>query len=179
MKADGYCVRLATADDVAQLPEIEREAGTIFRGRLEETGLTEALLTDVTSLDAFENARRFGHLWVAVAPSGDVVAFALVLMLGGIAHLDELDVLPTHGRQGVGSALLHTVCSWAEQAGHPAVTLSTFRDVAWNGPFYARRGFRVVDPSAISADHVHLVESERERGLRTDLRVLMAYSMRT
>ena len=175
--SDDYSVRLASADDVAHLPEIERQAGTLFLDRLDEIGLTEELLADVNTLGTFEEAQRAGHLWVAVSPSRKVVGFALVLLLADLAHLDELDVLPAHGRQGVGSALLDAVCSWARQANCPAITLRTFRDVPWNAPFYERRGFQVVDPSEISEDHERLVEVERAKGLRTDLRVLMAYSI--
>jgi hypothetical protein len=38
--------------------------------------------------------------------------------------------------------------------GVPALTLTTFRDVPWNAPYYARIGFRV------------LVEAELTQGLR-------------
>lgn len=41
-------------------------------------------------------------------------------------------------RQGLGTALLEAVCSWAKARGFPAVTLSTFRDVPSDGPFYRR-----------------------------------------
>ena len=110
---------------------------------------------------------------MAPGPDGNPIGFALVLDIGGYAHLAELDVLPSHGRQGVGSALLDAVCTWARSAGYPAVTLRTFRDVPWNAPFYARRGFRVVDSAQLSPEHVGLEVSERRRGLRTNIRVTM------
>jgi len=177
MIPNGYRVRVAVAEDVARLPEIERQAGLLFDDRLEQIGLTKEFQPPVTSVENFENARRAGRLWVAVPPSGDAVGFALVLEVGGFAHLEELDVLPRHGRKGLGSALLDAVCTWAGQAGYPAVTLSTFRDIPWNAPFYQRRGFRVVAPSELSDDHVQLVFSEGRRGLRADLRVMMAYAV--
>ena len=171
----GYNIRLAVSEDVFGLPAIEREAGILFDDYLERIGLTEDFIPHINSLENFQNAQRAGRLWVAVAGSGDVVGFALVVEVGGFAHLEELDVLPKHGRKGLGSALLDAVCNWAEQAAYPAVTLSTFRDIPWNAPFYRRRGFRVVTPSEISSDHVQLVASEGARGLRADLRVMMAY----
>ena len=30
-----------------------------------------------------------------------------------LAHLEELDVQPAHGRQGLGTARVHAVCDWA------------------------------------------------------------------
>ena len=53
--------------------------------------------------------------------------------------------MPEHMRKGVGSRLIETVCRWARDAGHAKITLSTFRDVPWNRPFYESRGFQVVD----------------------------------
>src|SRR5690349_18843714 len=58
----------------------------------------------------------------------------------GTAYVEEMDVLTDHGRRGLGGRLLEAVCTWAREQGHPAVTLSTFRDVPWNGPFYRDTG---------------------------------------
>lgn len=80
------------------------------------------------------------------------VGFALVEMLtGNEPHLEEIDVHPAHGRRGVGSALVRTVCEWATRSGFRDITLTTFRDVAWNMPFYARLGFaELILRSAVS-----------------------------
>ncbi len=102
----------------------------------------------VTSEEVFSAARRENRLWVARTQSGEVIGFALVLMLDGLAHLKELAVLPDHGRRGAGTSLVRTVCQWAEDHAIPSVTLSTFREVEWNGPFYSRLGFRIVRPGA-------------------------------
>ena len=48
---------------------------------------------------------------------------------------------PASMRQGVGTRLLDRACEWARGQGYDAITLTTFADIAWNGPFYARRGF--------------------------------------
>ena len=53
-----------------------------------------------------------------------------------------MSVRPTAGHQGRGRALVEAVCSWAAANGYPAVTLTTFRDVPWNAPFYSKLGFR-------------------------------------
>lgn len=66
------------------------------------------------------------------------------------AHLEQLSVLlPEHGRRGVGSALVAAACEEARWAGHRSISLCTYRDVPWNGPFYRRLGFVVdTDPPA-------------------------------
>jgi 4-diphosphocytidyl-2-C-methyl-D-erythritol kinase len=173
VSADAYTLRHAGAEDVPALPSVETRAVRLFEDWLGETGLTLAILADVSTIEELEDARRRGHLWVATAPDGEVVAFAHVVVLDDTAHLDELDVVPEHGRRGIGSRLVEAVCHWATEAGYPSITLSTFRDVPWNRPFYEHRAFRVVDPSRLPRAHRALIDAERQRGLRTDLRVIM------
>jgi GNAT superfamily N-acetyltransferase len=175
MIAQEYQIRLAQPGDIAALPEIEREAGQLFKAYPQDLGLTDEIYARVNSVDTFDHARQDGRLWVATSPTAAVVGFALVLEIDSYAHLEELDVLPSHGRRGIGSALLQTVCSWARERRYRAVTLRTFRDVPWNGPFYRSRGFQVVDSSGLSTEHAGLEAAEQRRGLRTDLRVTMAY----
>ena len=45
------------------------------------------------------------------------------------------------GRSGIGAALINTVINDARTSGSSAVTLTTFIDVPWNGPYYRRLGF--------------------------------------
>jgi GNAT superfamily N-acetyltransferase len=73
------------------------------------------------------------------------VGFASVGIVDGDAHLRQLSVEPRESRRGRGTALLTAVCDWATSSGFRAVTLTTFRDVPWNGPFYAARDFGEVD----------------------------------
>lgn len=64
-EARGYSVRPADEADVADLPDIERRATALFNDRLADTGLTEEMLADVTSIEEFEAARQAGRLWGA------------------------------------------------------------------------------------------------------------------
>ena len=54
-----------------------------------------------------------------------------------------------------------------------AVTLSTFRDVPWNGPFYRRHGFADLPAAAWTPGMRAIHEQEGRHGLRTDVRVFM------
>jgi Acetyltransferase (GNAT) domain len=65
------------------------------------------------------------------------VGFAAVVELDGHPHLEQISVRPERGRQGTGSLLLRQVM----RRSGPGLTLITFRDVPWNGPWYARHGF--------------------------------------
>jgi GNAT superfamily N-acetyltransferase len=165
----GYVVRPARPDDVPALPEVERRASALFDGLAVAEGVAE----DVTTLADFHAGERAGLLWVAATAAGEVVGFALVEMLDGHAHLDEVDVLPAHGRRGLGAALVRAVCAFAARAGLAAVTLTTFRDVPWNQPFYARLGFRPLAPEAWGPGLVRTVAKEAAIGLDPGDRVVM------
>lgn len=165
-------VRLARESDVPLLPAIEVAAFAIYAPYAVALGFRPDESPQPTPVEALRAAQETGHLWVAVDVNDGPVGFAFVRELDGVAHLEELDVLPEHGGRGLGSALLEAVYVWATGR-YPAVTLATFRDVPWNAPFYARRGFREIPAHQLSPGLCDLVAIERSRGLRTDLRVMM------
>jgi hypothetical protein len=53
------------------------------------------------------------------------------------------------------------------------VSLSTFRDVSWNGPFYSKNGFRALEPSEWTSGMRAIREKEGRHGLRVEARVFM------
>jgi GNAT superfamily N-acetyltransferase len=81
-----------------------------------------------------------GLVWVAT--EGDVpFGFAVAEPFHDALHLWELAVRLDAQRQGAGRALVMAVAADARARNLPAVTLTTFRDIPWNAPFYARLGF--------------------------------------
>jgi ribosomal protein S18 acetylase RimI-like enzyme len=97
-------------------------------------------------------------------------------MVDGEGHLDELAVTPAHGRRGVGRALVDEVLAWSAARGLPSVTLTTFRDVPWNGPYYEKLGFEAVT-ELTPALQTLLDQGERRWGLDPSLRVVMRRSL--
>ena len=123
-------------------------------------------LTETTSQFAFQGkARRDGRLWVALAGDAPVGFAHVVVHEDGVAHLEEVDVHPDHGRRGLGRRLVQTVCAWATSHGYDAVTLTTFRDVPWNMPFYARLGFETVASDTVGVALRSVLDDELRRGL--------------
>ena len=135
----------------------------------------EAVLSEARDLRTFSDAAARGHLWVAV--TGETpVGFALVRMLAAdLPHLDELDVEPAHGQQGLGTALVRAVCDWATISGYSTLTLTTFRGVPWNLPFYARLGFAEIPPDRVRPELAAVVSEEAKRGLTPEARAVMGY----
>ncbi len=168
-----YVIRRADPEHLAALPAIERAAAALFEGM----GLPDEVMNDATAPEDFEEALEEGLLWVALAPSGAPVGFAHVERIGACAHLEELDVHPDHGRRGLGTALVRAVCDFARTEGLPGVTLTTYRDVPWNAPFYARLGFRELAPGEYGADLARLVREEATRGLDPLERAVMRFDV--
>lgn len=163
-----YEIAIARPKDLPLLPRIELAAARLLSGHAPESVLSEA-----TSQADFERSLDEGHLWVAL--SDDVpVGFAQIKILEPrVAHLDEIDVHPDHGRRGIGTRLVKAVCDWAALNGYASVTLATFRDVRWNMPFYSKIGFEVIPREMLSPALRLVVDEEARRGLDTTRRVVM------
>ena len=165
-----YSIAPARVRDIGALGEIERAAAALLEGHA-----PRAVIDEVTDESELLEAQRAGLLWVALLDD-EPVGFALVSLLGhGSPHLEEIDVHPRQGRRGVGAALVRAVCDWASRAGHVEVTLTTFRSLPWNMPFYARLGFREVAADEVSPEVRAVVEDETARGLDPARRVVMRY----
>ena len=175
--ADDWIIRLARASELPRLAEIERLAGARFDTIAELADIPEVLAPP----GALAEALARDQVWVAatLADADDVpVGFAYADLLDDAVHLEELDVLPDWGRRGIGRRLVETVIADARKRGHAAVTLTTFRDVSWNAPFYARLGFRILEPGTLSPGMVALIALEERRGIPARLRVAMRYDLR-
>lgn len=166
----GYSITRARAAHLQALPAIELAAAQLFDGHV-----PASLPADPTSELTFTEAARDGRLWVALAGETPV-GFALVTLLAAhLPHLEEIDVHPAHGRRGLGTAMVRTVCEWAAARGYAEVTLTTFRNVPWNLPFYARLGFVEIPRDRLRPELAALVAQEAGRGLDPGLRAVMSY----
>lgn len=168
--ARGWTIRAAQAHELPALTDIERRAGARFEVIPALADLPEVLAPPTALADALGR----GQLWVAATVADATpIGFAYADVVDGAVHLEELDVLPEWGRHGIGRALVDTVVADARGRGLPAVTLTTFRDVPWNAPFYARLGFEVVALADLGPGLAALWAHEISRGLPPALRVVM------
>ncbi|MEW6733278.1 MAG: GNAT family N-acetyltransferase [Acidobacteriota bacterium] len=166
-----YEIRFATYDEVPLLPAIEQAACDLFL----QYEATAALPLYLTPLEDFYEAQRDNRLWVATLYGASPVGFALVEMIDDMAHLEELDVNPQHGQRGIGTKLVKTVCEWARIKGIAAITLTTFREIPWNAPFYQKLGFRILEIEELTRGLMERIELEESHGLSRELRVVMQY----
>jgi GNAT superfamily N-acetyltransferase len=154
--------------------EVERAAESIFPLDDLPAALRGASLT---SDEELAEALAQGLLWCALDTRGEVIGYAIALWLGRDLHLDEIDVHPDHQRRGVGRALIDTLRAHAEAHGARRLTLTTFRFVAWNMPWYVRLGFVPLEESALPAELRAIHEAEIAQGLARERRVAMALEL--
>ncbi len=132
-------VRLARPSDLRHLAALEDAGAVLFR---EYFGRTHAALEAPAPSGGERDLT--GMLLVADVRD-EVVGFAHLTFPDGRAHLEQVSVLPSYGQQGIGAELVRRAMAEARGAGHDTLSLCTFADVPWNGPFYRSLGFAEVD----------------------------------
>lgn len=138
-------IRPATPSDLDTLAALEVEAGQLFRS----VGMPEVADHD-PGLEELRRSQEQGLVWVA-EEDGEVAGYVVAALVDGNAHIEQVSVAPAHARRGIGATLVGQVEAWGRSRGAPATTLTTFRDVAWNGPYYARLGYREMSRGQVGA----------------------------
>jgi GNAT superfamily N-acetyltransferase len=139
-------IRSATPADLDDLVVLEVQAGRVFHS----VGMSE-VADDVPDQEALCRSQEQGLIWVAEVP-GEIAGYIVATVLDGNAHLGQVSVAPAYARQRIGHRLISHVEDWGRRHGRPATTLTTFRDVPWNGPYYTTLGYRELTGSEIGSE---------------------------
>ena len=130
-------VRAATADDLPALLDIEVAAGRAFV----DLGMDLVAGDEPASLGTLRTYVEGGRAWVAVE-SDQPCGYLIADIVDGCGHIEQVSVHPDFRGRRIGRDLIAHAEAWARTLGLPALTLTTYRDVPWNGPYYERLGFR-------------------------------------
>lgn len=164
----GARIRLARADELPRLAEIEDAAEARFEGT------HMAFVRDLPYSAPVAAIPPHVKVWVSV--DGDDVAqgFLEAEPIEGWLHILEVSVHPDAQRQGRARALVETALAHARETGLGMVSLTTDRELPFNGPMYARMGFRALAAAHQPAWLAGFLASEAEHGFDPALRVAMA-----
>lgn len=164
-----FGVRRARTSDIPLLEHVERSAAQVFRT------VNLGFIADGPTLDpaALTSMAKSNHLWVAVNDWDQPIGFLGGEPLDGNFHLVEVSVGQECQGRGVGKALMGTMLEQVRRDGYKAITLTTFRDLPWNGHWYAKMGFAQVAPQVLGRKYTDLLVEEAQRGLDRESRCLM------
>ena len=154
----GPVIRPAREDELRELGVIEQEADALFA----EIGMNDMATADPETLLP---AQRAGRVLVAVTRADEPVGFVRLEIVDSTPHVEQVSVLPGYAGHGLGARLLDAAEEWARKRGYRRMTLITYRDVPWNGPWYRRMGWEVVEEDRLTPELRALRKREGAAGL--------------
>jgi predicted N-acetyltransferase YhbS len=160
-------LRLADPAEVPLIREIERASAQRF------IGLMDALAADEPSPVEILAARIASDGLLVALDAETPIAFVMFRPVEDGLYIEQLDVLPAFAGRRIGAALLDAVAERARASGLKRLTLSTFRDVPWNAPYYRRLGFIDIADDALTPGLVAIRREHLTRGLDESQRTFM------
>lgn len=166
-------VREATASDVADVRRVALRSWHAAYDDIVGAETVESVVSEWYDLYALRRSveREDGPFLVAERETDDpegpeVVGFAQGLDGGdGTAELPRIYVHPDHWGEGVGSAMLDRIESWAADRGAERLRLVVLADNAVGNAFYEARGYRVVGNRESELGAATYAEYVREKEL--------------
>jgi GNAT superfamily N-acetyltransferase len=165
---DDIAIRPATSADIPIMQNIEIVGCQIFA----DIGMQEIADDGAHETEMLAGYISGGRAWIAEL-DGRVCGYALADSYDGTAHLEQVTIYPDCAGHGIGSLLVDTVADWGREHGSSGLTLLTFRDVPWNGPYYQRLGFAPVPDDELAPQLAALRAHEAELGLDVGTRFAM------
>ena len=142
-------------------------------GMFSDIGMPEIAQYEPWPLPVLAASQQAGWLWVAADEADEPVGYLMASMVDGCLHIEQVSVDPGSARRGLGRVLLEHAASQAAADGIRALTLTTFAQVPWNAPYYARGGFRVLHDAELTPGLRGIRQREAELGLDRWPRVCM------
>src|SRR5262245_52260659 len=162
-------IRAVRQAELPVLQDIERVAGESFR----HVGMPEIAEDEPLPLDVLDDYHRAGRAWVAADPTDVAIGYLIADVVDGNLHIEQVSVDPRWARRGVGRRLIDHLADHATATGVPALTLTTFADVPWNGPYYLRCGFVLLNDSELTPGLRAIRRRETTHGLDRWPRICM------
>lgn len=166
-------IRLATEHELPVLQDIERAAGQPFA----DIGMSLVADDEPPTIAELRTYLDAARCWVWVDDENLPVGYLVAADVDDALNIEQVSVHPDAARRGVGRALIDHVAAGARDRGCAALTLTTFRDVPWNAPYYERLGFDVLDDSRLTPELETILAAERARDIGQWPRVAMVRAL--
>lgn len=160
-------IRKIRGKEFSLLPEIEEDAAQAFL----DAGMPGINDLESAPSDVYRNMPECNTVLVAVEKDGSeerLLGFIAGHESDGQAYLREVSVRYSESGKGVGGSLVKALTEWAVEEGFSSVTLTTFRDLPFNAPFYEKLGFTKFVPLVEDWPELLAVrQKEKQEGLNT------------
>ncbi|WP_025856795.1 GNAT family N-acetyltransferase [Pseudomonas sp. CHM02] len=167
-------IRLAVPEDAQLLPAIEISAAQEFRLIDELSWLAES---PPMSIERHSQLIALSTCWVALDAGNRPQGFLCAERHGNDLHIHELSVMQSMQGQGIGRRLVEAAKDYARSSRLGFVTLTTFKTVPWNAPFYARLGFETKVATALDQRLAAILSEEYAHGFAPESRCAMVWSV--
>jgi ribosomal protein S18 acetylase RimI-like enzyme len=115
-------IRAARDSDLPVMQDIERAAGSWFRG----IGMAEIAGDEPLPVEELARYRQDGRAWVAADDADVPAAYLIAGIVDGSLHIEQESVHPRAARRKIGRMLLDHAAADAAARGIRALTLTTF-----------------------------------------------------
>lgn len=173
MPGTSVVIRAARESELPLISALEKSGEKQFRA----AGMDRVADAPAPEPDAYRPALADGRLLVAVDERDAPLGFIRLEILDGDPHVEQVSVHPDHAGHGIGASLLAAAEQQARARGHRRITLTTFRDVPWNGPYYTRLGWSTVREADLTPELAVSRRHERALGFDEWPRQAMAKSL--
>lgn len=144
--------------DLRLLPDLEERADRAyakisrFAAMFEREGLT---------IEQCHNLPESSQIWIAC--TDQPVGFVFTRNIDNVTYLGQISVVPELQGHGIGTALMNIAIHKAQADGKPGIVLATYANVVFNGPYYAKHGFKVINKDKMGPELLQLaIDDEKE-----------------
>jgi len=162
-------IRPTRIEDIDLLLAIEDSAGESFRDIPDLAWVAD---DDAMSTEMHLQYVLQGTSWVAEVDD-QLIGFVCAESADSNLHICELAVRREWQHQGIGRRLMKATIEHARGNQFQAVTLTTFKEIPWNEPFYRSLGFEIIDQEKLNARLEQILHAEIQHGFPSSLRCAM------
>jgi GNAT superfamily N-acetyltransferase len=165
-------IRFAVPQDAQLLPAIETSAAQAFRVINDLSWLADS---PPMSIERHRQLIALSTCWVALDVENQPQGFLSAERHGDDLHILELSVMQSMQGQGLGRSLVEAAKDYARSKRLRFVTLTTFKKVPWNAPFYSRIGFKADTSTDLDQRLAAILHEEYKHGFAPGDRCAMVW----
>lgn len=152
-------IRPADPAEVDQLPGLEVDS----YARYVEVSMEAVATADQPSIGDLRSALEEGLLLVAECDL-QVVGFMTCRVVDNTMYVAAVNVRPRFAHRAIGANLLVAAEQLARDRDLERMSLTTFADVPWNGPYYSRLGWTVLPDAQMPEGLAVIRARQRDAG---------------